>query len=140
MIFSNMRGRKNFFDEKIKFLIKFRFEWYMMMWGSYYNCECFQCLKKLRRREKLLFIKNTGNCNMNPTSSYIIWSGILWRILFFHQIFFPPTHIRENQVLKNLRGREPKILSNLKRKLNFMTKYMYMLIFHVSVSLESIMP
>ena len=111
----------------------------MMMWGSYYNCECFQCSKKLRRREKLLFIKNTGNCNMNPTSSYIIRSEILRGILFFHRKKFSPTHIRENQVLKNLRGRGPKILSNLKRKLNFMTKYMHMLIFYVSVSLQSIM-
>ena len=111
----------------------------MMIWGSYYNCECFQCLKKLRRREKLLFIKNTGNCNINPTSSYIIRSRILWGILFFYQKIFPPTHIKENLVLKNLRGRGPKILSNLKRKLNFMTKYMHMLIFYESVSLQSIM-
>ena len=50
-----------------------------------------------------------------------------------------PTHFRENQLLKNLRGRIQKILILLNRKLNFDSKYTHISGNYISQALESLM-
>ena len=52
---------------------------------------------------------------------------------------FLPTHFRENQLLKNLRGRIQKILIGLNRKLNSDSKYTHKLGDCLSQTLESLM-
>ena len=76
---------------------------------------------------------------MNHIVLYIIRRGILRWFRIWSQKIYLSTHLRENRVLKNLRGRIQKILISLNQKWNSDSKYTHISGNYISQALESLM-
>ena len=72
-----MRRRKYFFDFKFGISVKFRVEWCVRLYGSYWICQCFPNNSYLRGREYVQNIGNIGKFIINHIVLHIIWRGIL---------------------------------------------------------------
>ena len=80
-----MRRQKYFFDFRFGISIKFRVEWYIRLYDSYWICLRFPAKSYLRRREYVRNIGNIGNFNMNHIVLYIIRREILRWFRFWSQ-------------------------------------------------------
>ena len=84
----------------------------------------------LRRREYIPNLGNVGEIKRNPMSTYII------RSFSFVEIY---VYFRRKSRFKKLRGQFQKILTWLNPKSNLNSKYMHILMFALSRTLEFIM-
>ena len=108
--FSWMCRQEYIFDFKFEISIKFRVEWCIRLYDSYWICLRLPVNSYLRRREYVQNIGNIGKFDMNHIVLYIIRREILcW---FWSQKIFPPTHSRETQILRKLRGWIQKVSMN----------------------------
>ena len=83
--------------------------------------------------------KNMGNIKMNHISSYIIRREILRWFRIWSQKKFSAYAFKRKSRFKNLRGRFYKIFIWLNSKSNFHSKYVHILMFALSWTLEFFM-
>ena len=104
--------------------------WFMLIFPIFLN---------LRRREYIPKLGNVDEIRMNHISTYIIRKEILRWFRIWSQKFISAYAFRRKLRFKNLRGRFYKIFIWLNPKSNFHSKYVHILMFALSWTLEFFM-
>ena len=127
-----MRRLKNFFDFKFKISVKLSFEWCMMIYDSIWF--------RLRFLD-LVYSHAYANLRTWEISRWIIYHHTSFEWKFYADFEFEVKKIsayafKRKSRFKNLRWRFYKIFIWLNSKSNFHSKYMHILIFALSWTLE----
>ena len=104
--------------------------WFILIFPIFLN---------LRRREYIPKLGNVDEIRMNHISTYIIRKEILRWFRIWSQKFISAYAFRRKSCFKNLRGRFYKIFIWLNPKSNFHSKYVHILMFALSWTLEFFM-
>ena len=96
-----MRRQKYFFDFKFGISVKFRVEWCISLYDSWWLCLRFPMKSFLRRREDIQNTGKIGNLNMNHIMIYIIRRGILrWFRIWSQKNIFAYAFKRKSRLKK----------------------------------------
>ena len=111
MIFSKMRRQKYFFDFRFGISVKFRVEWCVRLYDSYWICLRFPTNSYLRRRLCVRNIGNIGKSNMNHIVLYINRREILrWFRIWSQKNIFAYAFSRKSR-FKKFAWADSKILN-----------------------------
>ena len=80
-----MRRQKYFFDFKIEISVKFRVEWCVRLYGSWWICQCSLYFVYIHAYANTNYWGNTDKFNMNHIVLHIIRRGILRWFRFWSQ-------------------------------------------------------
>ena len=119
-----MRRRNEIFDYIFGFSVKFRVEWYVLIWGLFWSCRRLASISWLRGR-KTVYSVNRRKPSINPITTHTIRRGILRWIRIWSQNFYSAHAFRWKFDFKILRRQISKILTPLNQKLNLQSYNMY---------------
>ena len=125
-----MRRQKYFFDFKFGISVKFRVEWCISLYDSWWICLRFPMKSFLRRREDIQNIGKIGNLNMNHMIIYITRRGILrWFRIWSQKNIFAYAFKRKSR-LKKFAWANPKNFYSAE----FAVKFWFEIYLYVTIS------
>ena len=103
-----MRRRKYFFDFKIGISVKFRVEWCVRLYDSYWICQCSLYFVHIHAYANTNYWGNTDKFNMNHIVLHIIRRGILRWFRFWSQKNISAYAFKRKSRLKKFAWADPK--------------------------------